>query len=142
MRARTRLAAAALFAGVAAAHAAGTAVVYQFSHLTSAGEVFFPAAGVTVAALLLVPRRWWPIVLAATFVSELAADLILGEGAVTAIGSALANTAEPLLGAVVVLRTTGGCPRLSHRRDLAAFVLGAAVVGPALGALIGAIAEE
>ena len=142
LRARTRLAAAALFAGVAAAHAAGTAVVYQFSHLTSAGEVFFPAAGVTVAALLLVPRRWWPIVLAATFVSELAADLILGEGAVTAIGSALANTAEPLLGAVVVLRTTGGCPRLSHRRDLAAFVLGAAVVGPALGALIGAMATR
>ena len=117
-------------------------MVYQFNHLTSAGEVFFPAAGVTVAALLLVPRRWWPIVLAATFASELAADLILGEVAVTAIGSALANTAEPVLGAVVVLHAVGGCPRLSHRRDLAAFVLGAAIAGPALGALIGATATR
>ena len=127
---------------MAAAHAIGTMVVYQFNHLTSAGEVFFPAAGVTVAALLLVPRRWWPVVLAATFATELAADLILGEVVVTAIGSALANTAEPALGASLVLRVTGGCPQLSRRRDLAVFVLGAAVAGPALGALIGATATR
>ena len=138
----TWAAAVVLFAGVAAAHAAGTAVVYQFNHLTSAGEVFFPAAGVTVAALLLVPRRWWWIVLVATFASELAADLILGEVAVTAIGSALANTAEPALGAALVLRAVGGCPQLSRRRDLAAYVLAAAVAGPALGALIGATATR
>ncbi|MBV9094814.1 MAG: MASE1 domain-containing protein [Streptosporangiaceae bacterium] len=127
---------------MAAAHAAGTAVVYQFNHLTSAGEVFFPAAGVTVAALLLVPRRWWPVVLTATFASELIADLILGEVAATAIGSALANTAEPALGAALVLRVTGGCPQLSRRQNLAAFVLGAAAAGPALGALIGAAATR
>ena len=132
----------ALLLVVAAAHAAGTAVVYQLHHVTSAGEVFFPAAGATVAVLLLAPRRWWPIVLAATFASELAADLILGEVALTAVGSALANTAEPVLGAVLVSRLAGGCPRLSRRRDLAAFVLGAAVAGPALGALIGAAATR
>lgn len=141
-RTSPRLRAVALFLVVAAAHAAGTAAVYQFNHLTSAGEVFFPAAGVTVAALLLVPRRWWPVVLVATFTSELAADLILGEVAVTAAGSALANTAEPVLGAALVLRAVGGCPQLSRRRDLVAFVLGAAVAGPALGALIGATATR
>jgi signal transduction histidine kinase len=131
-----------LFLVVAAAHAAGTVVVYQFNHLTSAGEVFFPAAGVTVAVLLLVPRRWWPVVLAATFASELAADLILGEVTVTAIGSALANTVEPVLGATLVLGVIGCCPQLSRRHDLAAFVLGAAVAGPGLGALIGAAATR
>ena len=88
------------------------------------------------------PRRWWPVVLVATFTSELAADLILGEVAVTAAGSALANTAEPVLGAALVLRAVGGCPQLSRRRDLVAFVLGAAVAGPALGALIGATATR
>ena len=136
------MAAAGLFLAVAAAHAAGTVVVYQFNHLTSAGEVFFPAAGVTVAALLLVRRRWWPVVLVATFASELAADLILGEAAATAAGSALANTAEPVLGATLVLSAVGGCPQLSRRRDLAAFVLGAAAAGPAVGALIGAAATR
>ena len=48
--------------------------------------------------------------LAATFASELAADLILGEVTVTAIGSALANTAEPALGAALVLGVIGCCP--------------------------------
>jgi signal transduction histidine kinase len=141
-RASTALGAVALFAAVAAAHAAGTAVVYQFSHLTSAGEVFFPAAGVTVAVLLLVPRRWWPVVLAAAFSAELAAHVILGEAAGTAIGAALASTAEPALGAVLVLRALGGRPQLSRRRDLTTFVLCAAVAAPALGALIGAVATR
>jgi signal transduction histidine kinase len=142
LRASTGLGAVALFLAVAAAHAAGMAMVYQFSHLTSAGEVFFPAAGVTVAALLLVPRRWWPVVLAAAFSSELAAHLIVGEVAGTAIGSALASIAEPALGAVLVLWALGGRPQLSRRRDLATFVLYAAVVAPALGALIGAVATR
>jgi signal transduction histidine kinase len=140
LRAGTGLGAVALFLAVAAVHVAGAAVVYQFSRRTSAGEVFFPAAGVTVAALLLVPRRWWPVVLAAAFGSELAADVILGVVAGTAIGSALAHTAEPALGAALVLRTLGGRPQLSRRRDLTTFVLCAAVVAPALGALIGAMA--
>ena len=140
--ASTGLGAVALFLAVAAAHAAGMAVVYQFSHFTSAGEVFFPAAGVTVAALLLVPRRWWPVVLAAAFGSELAAHLILSEVAGAAIGSALASIVEPALGAVLVLRALGGRPQLSRRRDLVTFVLCAAVVAPALGALIGAVATR
>lgn len=142
LRASNWLGAVALFLAVAAAHTAGMAVVYQFSHLTSAGEVFFPAAGVTVAALLLVPRHWWPVVLAAAFGSELAADVILGEAAGTAIGSALANAAGPALGAVLVLRALGGCPQLSRRRDLTTFVLCAAVVAPVLGALTGAVATR
>jgi len=142
LRAGNGLGAVALFLAVVAAHAAGTAAVYQFSHHASAGEVFFPAAGVTVAALLLVPRRWWPVVLAGAFGSELAADVILGEAAGTAIGSALATTAEPALGAVLVLRALDGRPQLSRRRELATFVLCAAVVAPALGALIGAVATR
>jgi len=142
LRAGAGLGAVALFLAVAVAHAAGMAVVYQFGHLTSAGEVFFPAAGVTVAALLLVPRRWWPVVLAAAFGSELAARMIVGEVAGTAIGSALAHPAEPVLGAVLVLWALGVRPQLSRRRDLAAFVLCAAVVAPALGALIGAVATR
>lgn len=139
---KAALAAVALFLVVAAAHAAGTVVVYQLNHLTSSGEEFFPAAGVTVAVLLLVPRRWWPVVLVAAFASELAADAILGEAAGAALGSALANTAEPVLGAALVLHVTGGCPQLSRRRDLVAFVLGAAVAAPVLGALIGAAATR
>ena len=49
-----------LFTLIVAAHAAGTAVVYRLNHTPSTGVTFFPADGVTLAALLLVPRRWRP----------------------------------------------------------------------------------
>jgi hypothetical protein len=92
-----------LFAVIAAVHATGTGIVSDVNRVSASGEVFFPAAGVTVAALLLLPRRWWPVVLAAAFCSELAADLVLGETAVTAAGSAVAGAAGPAAGAAVFL---------------------------------------
>jgi hypothetical protein len=73
-----------VFVVIAAVHAAGTGIVSDVSRVSASGEVLFPAAGVTVAALLLLPRRWWPVVLAAAVGSELAADLVLGETVVTA----------------------------------------------------------
>jgi signal transduction histidine kinase len=132
----------ALFALIAAAHAAGAAVAYHLHPLTSAGEVRFPAAGVTVAALLLVPRRWWWIVLSAAFASELITALIIGEAVLAAAGLALAKTVGPAVGAALVLRIVHGPVRLSRRRDLSGYVLGAAVAGPVLGALIGAAATR
>jgi len=71
---------------------------------------------VTVAALLLVPRRWWPVVLAAAFSSELAADLVLGETAVTAVGSAVAGAAGLAAGAGVFLAWATEPLLLSRRR--------------------------
>ena len=53
-----------VFVLVAAGHAAGTWVVYQFDHTPSSGVSFFPADGVTLAALLLLPGRLWPVVVA------------------------------------------------------------------------------
>ena len=45
-----------LFTLIVAGHAAGTAVVYRLNRAPSTGVTFFPADGVTLAALLLVPR--------------------------------------------------------------------------------------
>ena len=129
-----------LFAVIAAVHAAGTGIISDLNRVSASGEVLFPAAGVTVAALLLLPRRWWPLVLAAAFCSELAADLVMGEAAVTAAGSAVAVTAGPAVGAGVVLARAVGPLSLSRRRQLAAFVAGPAVLGAGVAALIGAAA--
>lgn len=127
-----------LFAVVAAAHAGGTELAYHVNKVTSQGVPLFPAAGVTVAVLLLVPRRAWPVVLGATFIAELVGNVFLHEVAGTGIGSALANTVEPLLGATLVMRWVGDTPRLNRRRQLVAFLVGAVVAGPLLGALVGA----
>jgi integral membrane sensor domain MASE1 len=123
---------------IAAAHAAGTGIVSQLEWVSAPGEVFFPAAGVTVAALLLLPRRLWPLVLAVAFASELAADLLLGETITTAAGSAVAITAGPVVGVALLLAWAGGPPSLGGRRQLFAFVAGPAVIGAGVGALTGA----
>ena len=129
-----------VFVVIAAVHAAGTGIVSDLNRVSASGEVLFPAAGVTVAALLLLPRRWWPVVLAAAFCSELAADLVMGEAAVTAVGSAVAVTAGPAVGAGLVLAWAAEPLSLSRRRPLAAFVAGPAVLGAGVAALIGASA--
>ena len=127
-----------LFVVIAALHGLGTELAYTVNRVTSEGVSLFPAAGVTVAALLLVSRRRWPIVLAATLVAELTGNFLIGEVAATAIGSAVSNVVEPLVGAWVVLRLLGRPPALSLRRDLFAFLAGACVIGPTAGAILGA----
>ena len=141
-RARWREAAGAVvvFVVVAAVHAAGTGIVSDVNRVSASGEVLFPAAGVTVAALLLLPRRWWLVVLAAAFCSELAADLVMGETAVTAVGSAVADAAGPAAGAALFGAWAAEPLLLSRRRPLAAFVAGPAVLGAGVAALIGASA--
>ena len=129
--------AAVLFGLVAAGHALGTAVVYQLSHVPSVGVTFFPASGLTVAALLLVRRRLWPVVLAATYLAELTSHFVLGEKVLSGFGMALADTVGPAVGALLVLRWVGGPPLLSRRSHLVAFVCGAVIIGPLVGSLIG-----
>ena len=126
-----------LFAAVAAAHAVGQVIVYQLNHIPSIGVAFFPGDGVTVAALLLAPPRLRPVVLAATYSTELVSHFALHEMVVTAFGLALSNTIGPALSAWLARRWAGGVPLLSRRKDLVAFVVGGAVAGPVLEALTG-----
>ncbi len=135
---RSQIASAAVVFGlVVAGHALGTAVVYQLTHVPSVGVTFFPASGITVAALLLVPRRLWPVVLAATYLSELCSHFVLGEAVLSGFGMALADTAGPAVGALLVLRWVGGPPMLSRRSHLIAFICGGVIIGPLVGLLIG-----
>lgn len=129
--------AAAVFALVAAGHALGTLIVYQFDHTPSSGVSFFPADGVTLAALLLCSRRYWPVIAAATFISEYTSHFALHEPALTGFGLALSNTIGPTVGAWLVLRLVGRTPRLDDGRDLTALILGGVLVGPFVDALTG-----
>jgi signal transduction histidine kinase len=129
--------AASAFALVAAGHALGTFVVYEFDHTPSTGVSFFPADGVTLAAYLLLAPTFWPVVAAATFASEFVSDVMLHERIITCFGLALSNTLGPMLGAWLVLRVLGHRPRLEDGRDLAVLFVGGVVVGPLFDALTG-----
>ncbi|HEX9065374.1 MAG TPA: SpoIIE family protein phosphatase [Streptosporangiaceae bacterium] len=126
----------ALFAIVAAAYALGSELSWQSF---SSGAAFgFPPAGVTVAALLLTPRRRWPAVIAAIAVTEIGVDLQHQLNVAAAVASAAANCVEPLAGATTTIRLGGGRPDLTTRPGLLRYVAGAGCAGPLAGGLIGA----
>jgi serine phosphatase RsbU (regulator of sigma subunit)/integral membrane sensor domain MASE1 len=129
--------AAGLFAVVAAAYVAGAEVSWH--HFDSGLAFGYPPAGVDVAVLLLIARRRWPVAIAAMVVSEVAVDLQHHLTLAVALASALANVVEPVAGASLVRWFCAGPrPDLTTRLGLGRFVLGAAVLGPVAGGLIGA----
>jgi serine phosphatase RsbU (regulator of sigma subunit)/integral membrane sensor domain MASE1 len=100
--------------------------------------VFFLPAGVTLSALVLNPRRRWPLILAAVAATEVAVDVSHGMSFRWSWGFAVANTVEPLVGVLLLRRYVPDAVNLLHRRDLAAFLGCCVVTGPVVGALIGA----
>lgn len=105
------------------------------------GLAFFPPAGVTLAALDVLERRRWPAVVAVVVAVEVAVDARHHLRLPVALGYALANTVEPLVGATLLRRWRVGARRswsLRSRSGVTRFALAALVAGPAAGALIGA----
>ena len=129
-----------LFALIAVCYAIGAELAW---HNFSSGLAFgFPPAGITVTALLLTDRRGWPIVIAAIVVSEVGVDLQHHLSLLAALGAALANAVEPLVGASCVRRFgRSEQPDLATRSGLATFIAAAAVLGPIAGALVGATVD-
>jgi integral membrane sensor domain MASE1 len=68
------------------------------------GAAFWPAAGVSVAALLSVPSRHWWMVLAAVLACESVTNLANGLSLAPSVSWGVANALEPLVGAALVRR--------------------------------------
>lgn len=126
-----------LVLAVAGAYAAGSVVSFVLFEASTVGAVFFPSAGVTLAALLLTPRSRWPWVLGTVVAVEATVDVLYGLPAASVPGFVLANTLEPLVGASLI-RRFGGPLDLRRRRDLGRFVGAGVLAGPFVGALVGA----
>jgi hypothetical protein len=96
-----------IFAVVAAAYAVGAQVAYDWF---GAGvfPVFFPAAGVTVAALVLTPRALWFAPLAGAGTGELVVDLAHGADLASALGFVAANLTEACVGVTLLLTARRG----------------------------------
>src|SRR3954453_3050138 len=91
-----RLASPAALLGVGLAYAVCAQLSWTVFGAGNIGPAFFPAAGVALAALVLLPRRQWAGVLAGWAVAELAVDTSHGVGLALALGFAVANVVEPL----------------------------------------------
>jgi serine phosphatase RsbU (regulator of sigma subunit)/integral membrane sensor domain MASE1 len=126
-----------LFAVIAGAYVVGAELAWH--HFSSGLAFGYPPSGVDVAALLLIARRRWPVVIAAIVVCEIAVDLQHHLTLAVALGAALANVVEPVTGASFVRWfCSGRQPDLGTRLGLGRFLLGAVVLGPVVGGLIGA----
>ncbi|MFV2084198.1 SpoIIE family protein phosphatase [Micromonospora sp. LOL_021] len=123
---------------VAAAYALGSGCAWLLFHASAVGAVFFPPAGVTLGALVLTRRRHWPWILGAVGLTEFGINLWQGLGPLTALGFALTNVVEPLVGAAGLRWLRPGRIDLTRYRDAAAFLLYPVGIGPLVGAVIGA----
>jgi diguanylate cyclase (GGDEF)-like protein len=103
------------------------------------GAGFWPAAGVSLAALLLTPTRRWAWILGGVALAELGNDLAHGYPLAPTLWWTAANTIEPLVGAALVRRFGDHRGALSPLRHLCAFVAFGVVVGPLVGGTIGTI---
>ena len=121
---------------VAAVYFAAARYAMVLQGLTGLGAPFWPGAGVTVAGLLLAPRRMWPAILAAVGLAEVANNLSTGSDLIPAVGWALANVAEQATAAWLIRRWKAD--RFASVRDTAWFLV-AAGTAPVLGAAIGAL---
>ena len=130
-----------LFATVAICYAAGSFVALRLIEVSDLQDVLFIPAGITVAFILRLRRRTWWVVLTAAGLTEYFIDVVAGFGHGQAMGFALANTVEPIIGAAIV-RTLCGAVDLTRRRHVLWFTVGAVIIGPAVGATVGAGANE
>lgn len=118
-------------------YAVGALLPFWFLDAPDAGVAFFPAAGLTLSALLRSPARTWPLWLVTVGIAELSVDLTQGQSIGMGLGFALANTLEPLVGAFGIRQAMIVSP-MRLRQNLAVYVLWGMAIGPLVGGLIGA----
>jgi len=131
----------ALFAVVVAVYALGSQLALLLIEASELQGVLFIPSGITLAFLLRLPRRQWWVVLLGAGIAEFMMDVAGGFMTSLALGFTAANVAEPLVGASIVYAACGAID-LARRRDLIWFIVGAVIVGPAVGAAIGAGADR
>ncbi|MET8997577.1 SpoIIE family protein phosphatase [Amycolatopsis sp. NPDC004169] len=122
------------FAVAAIGYAAGSQVAFTVLDSGGGGPTFFPSAGFSLALLCLLPRPFRRFACLGVAVAEILVDLAEGLGPVAAAGFAVANTAEPVLGALLL----GAARPTGTWRGLARFVAAGVLGGPAAGAVLGA----
>jgi len=128
-----------IFAAVFASYLALSQLVLWLNDPVRNGAGLWPAAGLSLAALLLLPTRSWGWVLSAVALAELGGDLAHGYPVAAGLGWALGNCVEPLLGATLLRRLGNGAGRLAPVGKLLLFLGLGVIVGPLVGATIGTI---
>jgi diguanylate cyclase (GGDEF)-like protein len=138
-RSPARLTGPAIFLAVGLAYAGVSQAVIWMSSSGDLGPLLWPGAGISLAALLLLPERRWAWVIAAVVVAELARNLASGYPLMPSLWWTAANGIEPLIGATLLRRFGNPRGELVPLRKLWRFALLGVMAAPMLGAAIGTL---
>ena len=125
-----------MLAGVAIVYVLAGLVGLLFAFVNPAASPIWPAAGVAVAALLVVGPRAWPVFAVAAFFLNLYANQHAGAAAIIAVG----NTLEYVLAAVLARRVARGRHAFESGSGVFRFMFVAALAAPLVAATFGAAA--
>jgi integral membrane sensor domain MASE1 len=95
-----------------------------------------------VSILLLVPRRIWPILIAAALAASFLYNVQSGLNIRSSAFLVLSDTVEVLTAALCLRYAFGGVPRLNSVRALAKFSLFAVILPPFIGAFFVALVAD
>jgi PAS domain S-box-containing protein len=102
----------------------------------------WPGNAILVSILLFVPRRIWPILIAAAFGTFVLYDLQTGVTTRSTALLILSDTVEVLTAALGLSYSFDGVPQLNSVKALARYSFFAGVLAPFTGAFIGALAAN
>jgi signal transduction histidine kinase len=111
---------------------------FAFTLQPSPISLLWPPNALLLAALLLAPTAWWPLLVAAVLPAHLLAELQSGVPMAMVLGWYASNCSEALIGAVLVRAFVPGRLRLDSVRSMGVFLLGGALAGPLLSSFIDA----
>ncbi len=126
-----------ILAGVALAYFGAHFIALLFPDAQKVLAAIWPPGGIGLAALLLLPRRLWPALLASLFLAGTAADLLFNRPFPLSIGFMTANILESAGCAWLLTRWCGETVRFDRLKEVVALIVAAVCVN-ALTAVIGA----
>ena len=104
----------------------------QLAFLHASASPVWPATGIALAAVLLLGQTVWPAIFAGAFLVSVTTTGTLA----TALGIAVGNTTEALLGALLIQRWVGGREVFGRARRVMRYTVVAAAVST-VGATVG-----
>ena len=131
--ARTRIRYAAELMALAVLYVVAARMGLALDAVAGFATLVWPPSGIALAALLLRGHRLWPGVLIGAFV----ANTLTGAPVLVALGIAIGNTLEAVLGAYALRRVPGFRPSLDRVADALGLIVLAAVLSTVVSATIG-----
>jgi diguanylate cyclase (GGDEF)-like protein/PAS domain S-box-containing protein len=105
----------------------------KLAFVHASATAVWPAAGIALAALLLLGLRLWPLILLGAFV----VNVTTAGSALSSLGIAAGNTLEAVIGAWLVQRFASGVRAFERPRDVFGFAALAGMAAPVVAASFG-----